>query len=159
MGKPRKCLSLLLPSFCTIVSCFDRDIDTLLFYLVGTMVSRSITTVFAAALYASAALAAALEGRYVEAGLPAHEVRDSSSWPHGPFRTEGRDIVNARGDKIKWAGVNWPMSGTLSLKLTDTHTLLSLLPLFLSISHSYFLSLTLLSQYYQMRSGREDERG
>lgn len=119
------------------------------------MVSRSITTVFTAALYASAALAAALEGRYVEAGLGAHEVRDSSSWPHGPFRTEGRNIVNARGDKIKWAGVNWPMSGTLSLKPGCTHAYPPPPPPFLSP----LLSLALLSQYYQMRSGREDERG
>uniref|UniRef100_A0A8H7K450 Glycoside hydrolase family 5 domain-containing protein n=1 Tax=Bionectria ochroleuca TaxID=29856 RepID=A0A8H7K450_BIOOC len=32
-------------------------------------------------------------------------------WPYAPFKTEGRDIVNAKGDKVKFAGVNWPMSG------------------------------------------------
>lgn len=36
---------------------------------------------------------------------------NSSAWPYGPFSTKGRDIVNARGDVITWAGVNWPMSG------------------------------------------------
>lgn len=36
---------------------------------------------------------------------------NSSVWPYGPFSTKGRDIVNARGEAITWAGVNWPMSG------------------------------------------------
>ncbi|KEY74323.1 hypothetical protein S7711_00479 [Stachybotrys chartarum IBT 7711] len=36
---------------------------------------------------------------------------DEAKWPYGPFRTEGRDIVNARGEKVTWAGVNWPLSG------------------------------------------------
>lgn len=36
---------------------------------------------------------------------------NSSAWPYGPFSTKGRDIVNARGEPITWAGVNWPMSG------------------------------------------------
>lgn len=31
---------------------------------------------------------------------------------NGPYSTQGRDIVNAKGEKITWAGVNWPMSGT-----------------------------------------------
>lgn len=35
---------------------------------------------------------------------------NSSVWPYGPFSTQGRDIVNARGEVITWAGVNWPMS-------------------------------------------------
>ncbi|KAL3301649.1 glycoside hydrolase family 5 protein [Colletotrichum asianum] len=40
------------------------------------------------------------------------ETNDSSSaWPYGPFSTQGRDIVNSRGEVITWAGVNWPMSG------------------------------------------------
>ncbi|KAH7083200.1 glycoside hydrolase superfamily [Paraphoma chrysanthemicola] len=30
---------------------------------------------------------------------------------HGPYSTSGRDIVDARGQKVTWAGVNWPMSG------------------------------------------------
>jgi hypothetical protein len=35
----------------------------------------------------------------------------SEGWPQGPFRTKGRHIVDARGDVVTWAGVNWPMSG------------------------------------------------
>ncbi|KAH8887613.1 glycoside hydrolase [Thozetella sp. PMI_491] len=45
---------------------------------------------------------------------PATQLTRSSqgcSWPHGPFSTKGRNIVNARGDVLSWAGVNWPMSG------------------------------------------------
>lgn len=34
-----------------------------------------------------------------------------ASWPYGPFSTQGRDIVNARGEAITWAGFNWPGSG------------------------------------------------
>jgi hypothetical protein len=33
---------------------------------------------------------------------------------HGPYSTQGRDVVDSRGEKITWAGVNWPMSGMLS---------------------------------------------
>lgn len=36
---------------------------------------------------------------------------NSSVWPYGPFSTKGRDIVNARGEVITWAGANWPLSG------------------------------------------------
>lgn len=36
---------------------------------------------------------------------------NSSVWPYGPLTTRGRDIVNARGEAITWAGVNWPLSG------------------------------------------------
>lgn len=35
---------------------------------------------------------------------------NSSTWPYGPFSTQGRDIVNSRGEVITWAGVNWPLS-------------------------------------------------
>ena len=38
-----------------------------------------------------------------------------SGWPYAPFSTQGRDIVNNRGEKIVWAGVNWPMSGMVLL--------------------------------------------
>jgi len=37
--------------------------------------------------------------------------QNSTVWPYGPFYTSGRDIVNSRGEKITWAGVNWPLSG------------------------------------------------
>lgn len=36
---------------------------------------------------------------------------NSPVWPYGPFSTKDRDIVNARGEAITWAGVNWPLSG------------------------------------------------
>lgn len=35
---------------------------------------------------------------------------NSSVWPYGPFSTQGREIVNSRGEAITWAGVNWPLS-------------------------------------------------
>lgn len=35
----------------------------------------------------------------------------SSSWPYGPFSTQGRDIVNTKGEAITFAGINWPGSG------------------------------------------------
>ncbi len=43
--------------------------------------------------------------------------KDSRGWPHGPFSTKGRDIVNSRGDVLTWAGVNWPMSGLCLMRL------------------------------------------
>ena len=36
---------------------------------------------------------------------------------HGPYSTQGRDIVDSRGEKITWAGVNWPMSGKFRILL------------------------------------------
>ncbi|EAT86185.2 hypothetical protein SNOG_06354 [Parastagonospora nodorum SN15] len=30
---------------------------------------------------------------------------------NGPYNTQGRDIVDSKGEKVTWAGVNWPMSG------------------------------------------------
>lgn len=69
-------------------------------------------TLWAAAAFAGQALGAALEGRdFIETDLNSYEVREEK-WPYGPFKTEGRDIVNSRGEKITWAGVNWPLSGT-----------------------------------------------
>ena len=35
----------------------------------------------------------------------------SSSWPYGPFSTQGRDIVNTKGEAVTFAGINWPGSG------------------------------------------------
>lgn len=37
--------------------------------------------------------------------------RDNATLFHGPYNTQGRDIVDSRGEKVTWAGVNWPMSG------------------------------------------------
>jgi endoglucanase len=39
---------------------------------------------------------------------------------NGPYSTRGRDIVDSRGEKITWAGVNWPMSG-MSLTVHFSH--------------------------------------
>lgn len=65
--------------------------------------------------FVGCALGAALEGRdFIEADLASYEAR-GEQWPYGPFKTEGRDIVNSRGDKITWAGVNWPLSGKIPL--------------------------------------------
>jgi len=59
---------------------------------------------------ASHGLAAALAGRSFDIDFQSYEARNAE-WPYGPVRIDGRDILNARGDKIKWAGANWPMSG------------------------------------------------
>lgn len=54
-----------------------------------------------------------MEGRdFIETDLHSYEAREEK-WPYGPFKTEGRDIVNSRGEKITWAGVNWPLSGKI----------------------------------------------
>ena len=38
-----------------------------------------------------------------------HEIiEDSSVWPDTPFTVSGRDIISASGQKIVYAGVNWP---------------------------------------------------
>ena len=71
-------------------------------------------TVWAAMAFAGCVLGAALEGRdFIEADLASYEAREER-WPYGPFKTQGRDIVNSRGEKITWAGINWPLSGKLS---------------------------------------------
>lgn len=36
---------------------------------------------------------------------------NETEWPHGPFSTDGRDIVNSQGEAVTWMGVNWPSSG------------------------------------------------
>lgn len=32
----------------------------------------------------------------------------AQSWPNGPFTTSGRDIIDASGNVITYAGANWP---------------------------------------------------
>ncbi|EGU83355.1 hypothetical protein FOXB_06135 [Fusarium oxysporum f. sp. conglutinans Fo5176] len=34
--------------------------------------------------------------------------RDASDWPNGPFSTDGRWVVDASGQQVHFAGVNWP---------------------------------------------------
>jgi hypothetical protein len=53
-------------------------------------------------------------GRYIIA-RPETQHGGDGAWPHAPFNTKGRDIVNGKGEIISWAGVNWPMSGTFVL--------------------------------------------
>ncbi|KAI6785256.1 uncharacterized protein J7T54_006898 [Emericellopsis cladophorae] len=64
----------------------------------------------AATVLAGSTAGAALEGRSYDTDLNTYALREEQ-WPYGPAHTEGRHIVNSRGDKIKWAGINWPMSG------------------------------------------------
>ena len=48
--------------------------------------------------------------------LPRRAANESSSgWPYGPFSTDGRDIVNSKGEAQTWTGINWPGSGKLSI--------------------------------------------
>lgn len=54
------------------------------------------------------------EQAYSSSLLPRQESESGSQWPYGPFSTKGRDIVNAKGEAVTWAGVNWPGSGRLS---------------------------------------------
>ncbi|KAH7208559.1 glycoside hydrolase superfamily [Fusarium oxysporum] len=34
--------------------------------------------------------------------------RGASDWPNGPFSTDGRWVVDASGQQVRFAGVNWP---------------------------------------------------
>lgn len=62
-------------------------------------------------LAATHAFAGVLDARFALGdGLSSLEAKETG-WPFAPFETEGRDIVNSKGDKVTWAGVNWPMSG------------------------------------------------
>lgn len=54
------------------------------------------------------------EQAYSSSLLPRRESDASSQWPYAPFSTRGRDIVNAKGEAVTWAGVNWPGSGMVS---------------------------------------------
>lgn len=48
--------------------------------------------------------------------LPRRAANESTSgWPYGPFNTDGRDIVNSKGEAVTWTGINWPGSGTSSM--------------------------------------------
>lgn len=43
----------------------------------------------------------------------ADNTSSSSGWPYGPFKTDGRDIVDSRGNAVTWTGINWPGSGEI----------------------------------------------
>lgn len=42
------------------------------------------------------------------AGLCCLKLATAQSWPNGPFTTSGRDIIDASGNVITFAGANWP---------------------------------------------------
>lgn len=56
---------------------------------------------------------------YANSLLPRTESNAESEWPYGPFSTRGRDIINAKGEAVTWAGVNWPGSGKLCFHATQ----------------------------------------
>lgn len=37
--------------------------------------------------------------------------RNSLNWPNGPFSTDSRWVIDASGNKVHFAGVNWPGAG------------------------------------------------
>ncbi|KAH6645905.1 beta-1,6-galactanase [Truncatella angustata] len=51
------------------------------------------------------------EPRWQTHVMPRADNTSTNAWPYGPFNTQGRDIVNSKGEAVTWAGVNWPMSG------------------------------------------------
>ncbi|KAF1929770.1 glycoside hydrolase family 5 protein [Didymella exigua CBS 183.55] len=70
------------------------------------------TLLFTTALAAVTASASYLPPMAEEPHFSQHLRRQSNGTNfHGPYSTQGRDIVDNRGEKITWAGVNWPMSG------------------------------------------------
>ncbi|PIA93602.1 hypothetical protein CB0940_04214 [Cercospora beticola] len=42
------------------------------------------------------------------AAVSAAPTKRQDAWPFAPFKTSGRDIVNTKGDKVVYAGTNWP---------------------------------------------------
>jgi endoglucanase len=81
------------------------------------MASFTMKSIFcAAALAVTSAKAAALSPHPRDMTfLPRRAANESTSgWPYGPYSTDGRDIVNSKGDAVTWTGVNWPGSGTLN---------------------------------------------
>lgn len=78
------------------------------------MVASTMRSIFcAAALAVASAQAAALTPHPRDMTfLPRRaENTSASGWPYGPFSTDGRDIVDSKGDAITWTGINWPGSG------------------------------------------------
>jgi endoglucanase len=83
----------------------------------------SVLDIFVTMLGLSVLLTSALAGGLAAAGYVPESARDphfqlnlskragNGSAFHGPYSTKGRDIVDSRGEKVSWAGVNWPMSG------------------------------------------------
>lgn len=40
--------------------------------------------------------------------FPITPPNNTASWPYGPLVTQGRDMVNQKGDNVVYAGANWP---------------------------------------------------
>jgi hypothetical protein len=56
-------------------------------------------------------------------------ISQTSSWPHAPFTTSGRDIKNSLNETIVYAGVNWPGAADVmipeGLQYQSIHTIMS----------------------------------
>ncbi|KAI1341891.1 glycoside hydrolase family 5 protein [Xylariaceae sp. FL0016] len=50
-------------------------------------------------------------GPQLQKRLGARAENTTGQWPYAPFKTQGRDVVDSRGEVVTWAGVNWPLSG------------------------------------------------
>lgn len=72
---------------------------------------RIVATALAATASAAHAVAFGEAGDISSLSYPRQSSNGSSEWPYGPFSTRGRDIINAKGEAVTWAGVNWPGSG------------------------------------------------
>lgn len=48
---------------------------------------------------------------FIDRSLAAPTASEAAVWPYGPLSTRGRDVINARNETVRWAGVNWPSSG------------------------------------------------
>lgn len=73
-----------------------------------SIISRALTTAFVAT---ASAVVLGDFGELSSLSYPRQSNNGSSKWPYGPFSTKGRHIVNAKGEAVTWAGVNWPGSG------------------------------------------------
>ena len=75
------------------------------------MTRLSMLKAFVGALALAGDVSAAVYKRQpMAASLESFQAREQG-WPYAPLRTEGRDVVDSRGEKVTWAGLNWPMSG------------------------------------------------
>jgi hypothetical protein len=81
------------------------------------MASFTMKSIFCAAAFAVTSVRAVALAPHPRdmTFLPRRAANESTSgWPYGPYSTDGRDIVNSKGDAVTWTGVNWPGSGKLT---------------------------------------------
>ena len=69
-----------------------------------------LTSAFAGAIVSAGYVPKSAEDPHFRYNLR-KRVENGTSF-NGPYSTQGRDIVDSKGQKVTWAGVNWPMSGT-----------------------------------------------